>query len=204
MARYHPPKEWLLDFVAGHMPEGFRLVLSAHLEDCPQCRHDLQTLQSVGASLLSELPPSDLSADACDRVWQRIQRNETVNTTSLSVRDTLQKRVREIKWQQFGPVRRANVLATADCHVSLLHIKAGAKMPTHTHGGNEMTLILAGAYSDCYGRYDQGDLMIADGEHRHAPIASSDEDCICLVAESAPLQFTSPLLRLINPFMKWN
>lgn len=204
MARYHPPKEWLVDFVAGQMPEGFRLVLGAHIEVCPQCRQDVQGLQKIGASFLHDLPSTELGPEACDKVWQRIQRGDTVSDTSLSVRASLQKRFREVQWHALGPVRRAKVLNTRDCHLSLLHIRAGAKMPMHTHGGNEMTLILAGAYSDCYGRYDQGDLMVADGEHRHAPIASSDEDCICLVAESAALQFTSPLMRLINPLMNWN
>lgn len=206
MARYHPPKEWLLDFVAGQLAEGFRLVLGAHIESCPQCQHGMQQLQALGAGLLRELPPTEMNADAFAKVWQQIQQAEATPAPSfnLSVREGLQKQLRDIKWQRLGPFRRANVLTTKDCHVSLLHIKAGARMPQHTHRGNEMTLILAGAYSDCYGRYDAGDLMVADGEHQHAPIASSDEDCICLVAESAPPRFIGPLLRLFNPLLKWN
>lgn len=205
-ARYHPPKEWLLDFVAGQLAEGFRLVLGAHIESCSHCQQALRQLQMLGANLLGELPPTAMSDDAFDKVWQQAQQTEQVPAASLklSVRDALQKQLREIKWQQLGPLRRAKLLSTRDCQLTLLHMKAGARMPTHTHGGNEMTLILAGAYSDCYGRYNVGDLMVADGEHQHAPIASSDEDCICVVAESAPPRFTAALLRLFNPLLKWN
>lgn len=206
MAHYHPPKEWLLDYVAGKVNEGFRLVLGAHIEDCSECRHQLHQLQTVGAGLLSTLAPSELASGAFARVWQRAQQLSPLADApaqAFSVRTGLQKRWRDLKWQQWGPVKRADVLLMNDCHVSLLHIKAGARMPRHTHQGNEMTLILSGAYSDVYGRYDRGDVIVADGEQEHAPVASSDEDCICLVAESAPLRFTSPLMKLFNPLLRW-
>ncbi len=76
-------------------------------------------------------------------------------------------------------------------------------MPNHTHGGNEMTLVLAGGFSDDTGHYERGDVSIADDELVHTPVADPGEDCICLAVTDAPLKLTGPIGRIVNLFMRY-
>ena len=63
-----------------------------------------------------------------------------------------------------------------------------------------MTLVLAGAYSDQTGRFEMGDIQIANEETRHQPRAELGEDCICLVVTDAPLKFKNFGARIAQPF----
>ncbi len=80
--------------------------------------------------------------------------------------------------------------------VSMLWIKAGRKMPQHSHEGQEVTLLLKGGFTDALGHYRRGDIAIADAELDHTPVADADEDCICFAVTDAPLTLT-------GPFVKW-
>ena len=83
----------------------------------------------------------------------------------------------------------------------LLRIQPGVSVPHHTHKGNELTMILRGSYSDEMGRFSQGDVADLDDDIRHQPIVDTDEECICLIATEAPLQFTGIMGRLAQPFI---
>ena len=84
----------------------------------------------------------------------------------------------------------------------LLWIRASAAEPRHTHEGVELTLVLKGGFHDAHGHYRCGDVEGADKDVDHRPVADDDEDCLCLAVTDALLQLTSPLGRLINPFVK--
>lgn len=81
---------------------------------------------------------------------------------------------------------------------SLLRVKAGRRLPQHTHEGSEITLVLTGAFSDPLGRYARGDIALADGSIDHSPVVESGEDCICFAVTDAPLVLTSPLGRIVQ------
>jgi putative transcriptional regulator len=83
----------------------------------------------------------------------------------------------------------------------LLRIKAGARVPSHTHGGREYTLVLKGGFSDVHGHYLPGDVSTADPDVTHQPVADDDEDCICLTVTDAPLKMTGPVGRFLNFFV---
>ena len=80
----------------------------------------------------------------------------------------------------------------------LLRIKAGKAFPAHGHHGREMTVVLAGGFSDERGEYRRGDSFVAEGGEIHHPIALRDEDCMCLIVTEAPIQFIGPFGRLLN------
>jgi putative transcriptional regulator len=85
----------------------------------------------------------------------------------------------------------------------LLRIRPGVRIPRHTHDGTEMTLVLVGGFSDGGGHYLRGDLSFSDGEVDHSPVADDDGECICLTVTDAPLRLTGPLMRLLNPFVRF-
>ena len=58
----------------------------------------------------------------------------------------------------------------------------GKRIPDHGHHGSEMTLILAGAYIDEFGRFARGDIADLGDDVEHSPHVEGEEDYICLVA----------------------
>jgi putative transcriptional regulator len=109
-----------------------------------------------------------------------------------------------IKWKSKAPG-----LAIYDLPVSpasrgklfLMRIAAGKAMPEHGHGGEELTLILSGAYNDSLGRFAAGDIADLDQDFEHQPVVEADEACICLVATEAPTRFKSWPARLLQPLI---
>lgn len=94
------------------------------------------------------------------------------------------------------------LLGVKGFQVGLQKIKAGARVPRHTHEGFEYTVILRGGFSDELGVYHAGDFISRDTSHHHSPTALQNEDCICLTVLNAPLKFTG-WYRILNPFMRW-
>jgi putative transcriptional regulator len=84
----------------------------------------------------------------------------------------------------------------------LYRIRAGKKMPQHTHEGAEVTLVIRGAFSDATGRYGRGDIAITDDDIDHSPVAEEGEDCICFAVLDAPVKLTGPVGRWFNRFIK--
>ena len=84
----------------------------------------------------------------------------------------------------------------------LLRIPKGQPVPEHTHRGVELTLVLAGSFSDEVSTFRRGDVEMADPEILHTPRAGEEENCICLAVTDAPLRFSSRLMRLLQPLLK--
>ena len=105
----------------------------------------------------------------------------------------------DIRWRTRLPGLKEYHIETSDgLEASLLWIGAGRKMLSHTHQGSEVTLVLQGAFEDAKGRYQRGDVAVADAEIDHAPRADADVDCICFAVTDAPLRLTGPIGRLLS------
>lgn len=107
-----------------------------------------------------------------------------------------------IAWRNIAPgVRKHDITLGGECPSSLylLQIGPGRAMPEHGHGGDEMTLVLAGAYKDELGLFGVGDIADLDEHVEHQPVVASNEPCVCLVATQAPTRFRSLLMRLLQP-----
>ena len=91
--------------------------------------------------------------------------------------------------------------ASARGQLKLLRIGAGRAMPEHGHGGEEITMVLMGAYVDHMGRFAAGDVADLDEDIEHRPVVEQDGDCICLVATERPTRFKSLAARIMQPFV---
>jgi putative transcriptional regulator len=83
---------------------------------------------------------------------------------------------------------------------TLYWIRAGKAIPSHTHEGSEVTLVLKGAFSDKTGHYKRGDVCVAGPELDHSPVASKGEDCICFAVTDGRLRLTGTFGRMIERF----
>ena len=108
-----------------------------------------------------------------------------------------------LEWQRLGFGAYQCLVPTNDEETTarLLRIPAGRPVPTHSHGGPELTLVLSGAFSDTTGTYGRGDLQEADEYLNHQPHAAAGEDCICLAVTNAPLRFKSLAARMVQPLI---
>jgi putative transcriptional regulator len=86
--------------------------------------------------------------------------------------------------------------------VVLQKLAAGGKAPSHTHRGEETTIVLQGAFADQKGVFNQWDFVVLNHEDNHKPVAVGCEDCITLSVLSAPVKLTGTFSRMLNPFIR--
>ncbi len=208
--------EYLLDHAAGTASPPVSLVLATHLSLNPQARRRYRDFESLGGALLDGIDPVETAPDAFERLMARIDSGQPRPVRSpmidIGASDPIPAPLRghlgagldALAWR---PVTRGVHEAALDVtgrggeRAALLRIAPGRAVPKHTHRGEEMTLVLDGAYDDEAGHYARGDLSVTDPTIEHQPVACAGRDCLCLVVTSAPIRLTGPLMRLLNPFL---
>jgi putative transcriptional regulator len=211
----HPEDSLLMAYAAGSVSEAAALVVATHLALCPLCRAEVGRYEAVGGQLLDEVDPAEVGGGALDQVLAKLNGREPPpepRRPELAPADGIPQPLRgylgapldALKWSLLLPrVREIKLpLGDAGARISMLKIKAGGSIPQHTHTGAEYTLVLSGAFTDSTGAYNRGDFAFADEALKHQPIATASEDCICLALSEAPMRFTGPFARLLNPLIK--
>ncbi|WP_347331765.1 ChrR family anti-sigma-E factor [Marinimicrobium locisalis] len=232
MSAHHPDDLTLLDYAAGSLDLAQALAVSVHLGFCSQCQSQLRKLNALGGVLLAETKPASVGAnddqiaegaqtEALDEGFEalmaRIESEPEASPKQSPAPKTtgyhnpleryLPASLDELNWQQqtreIAKFDLTNVVDLGSARVALQKIKAGAKVPVHTHRGNELTVVLKGGFSDELGVYHAGDYIARDSSHKHSPTALQNEDCVCLTVLDAPMKFTGPLMRWLNPLFAW-
>ncbi|MDG1293568.1 MAG: ChrR family anti-sigma-E factor [Pseudomonadales bacterium] len=237
MNHFHPDIHWLTEYAAGNLPLSQALCISAHISFCPQCKKEVEKLNSLGGMMLAssdsgnsksttELPAehTDISESLRSQTLNLLNNKELMAgspsiTSTVSANDEpshseaalprcLNKLIPngtdKLEWKSLGSAVSVARLAAGDTdrEVALHKIKAGGSVGNHDHKGLEVTVVLAGSFSDQNGQYLPGDFLVKNAGESHRPIASEDADCICLSVLEAPVKFTGPIARLINPFLR--
>jgi putative transcriptional regulator len=206
----NPSEERLLAYAAGALSPPEAVVIAAHLALRPANAAWVRHLQDVGGVLLEDAPVAPMAEDALARALARIEVDSGHAEASASLNDMPElpeplRRYALGPWRWVGPgIRMRDVHAPrdGDCRVILLKIDAGRETPRHTHGGVELTCVLAGAYATETERFGVGDLEEADPDVLHQPRVISDEPCLCLVALDGQIQLPGLLGRLLQPFVR--
>ena len=213
---HHPSEALLLDYASGALGEGWSVAIATHLALCPTCRQVVRDMESIGAALMEDLKPAPLSGnikpDIFNAPFAAQDGEESVSAPiEASLTPVLPEPLRryiggdldQVPWRRLGLGAYQCLLSTDEDEtiVRLLRIPAGKLVPSHSHDGMELTLVLNGAFSDSTGHYVRGDLQEADGLLEHQPQAAAGEDCICLAVTDAPLRFSSLAARMVQPFI---
>ena len=218
---HHPDPSNLMCYAAGSLPEPLAAVVACHIAVCPSCRRDVAMLEIAGADLVTSLAGVAMHAEA-PRLVASIAGTVDAHAAKDTARQTVATRntnrgadvpaplvslvgprLDGIAWKYLAPGVRHYPLPLskgAEGDLRLLKVAAGMRMPEHGHGDAEMTMLLAGAYTDSFGRFATGDVSDLDADSEHQPIADPDEGCICLFATLAPSRYKSPLARLMQRF----
>ena len=174
----------------------------------------VQAMNQMGSELMSQLKPSQVS----DRLKSELlaslddlpqpesvpSRDEEVLSIPRALRQFVDADYQSLDWKRVSLDIQSCELArdSNGAKVELLKIKPGGKASTHTHIGNEFTVILEGSFSDEDGLYNRGDFIHRDANHAHTPTASRDRECICLAVTEGPAQLTGWLGKVINPLLR--
>jgi putative transcriptional regulator len=88
----------------------------------------------------------------------------------------------------FG-IRRLPLPVGGAGHVELMRIEPGFGAADHDHDGDELTLILTGAYHDGHAYYGPGDVSVARAGFSHSPVAEPGDICFVLAVSYGPPKF---------------
>lgn len=206
---HHPDLSTLMTCSAGATPEALCAVVASHLSMCPDCMAELARLEQIGIALFTFIEPAQMSAtpprqDGCAPVRDRGTgpiSAAKVGPPTCGARigdvpapliervgphlDALPwSRVSEGVWH--SPVRLSDA-ASGD--LRFIRLDPGARLPRHTHVGEELTLVLAGAFQDESGTHAIGDFCDVEDDIAHAVVAHPELGCTMLVASEGPPAF---------------
>lgn len=202
---HHPNAALLNAAASGQLSPAVSRILDAHTRLCVRCRSMVAGAEAVGGAALEDEGEVDLAPDSLDRALAAIDGPEKPAATLPAALSVLPDEMHELvavslgkgTWYSGGPGLRILDLelpATAQGETfQLFRIEPGYGPPRHTHGGQEFTLVLTGAFKDETGLYRCGDIAIGDESVTHRPIAEPGEVCFALAVTTAPLKFKGPL-----------
>jgi len=215
MSSFHPDSSLLVNYNAGNTSSALALAVSVHLSFCHQCRQQMRQLTALGGSLLEQITPASLDEQGFEQLMTRLdsepnapfaKANSSTPSPGNPLLNHLPADLEQLPWHRqtksIFTFDLSSVLDEPGFRVALQKINAGARVPTHTHGGAEYTVILKGGFSDEFGVYSRGDFIARDQRHEHTPTALQSGECICLTVLGAALRFTG-WQRIFNPFIAW-
>lgn len=216
MITSHPSNALVLDYVSGSLPEGTALAIASHASLCRACGDRIGNLERLGGEMLKEMEPLEADAPDLDAMLLRLDEPEpfvappppldaeTVSLLPKPLRQYVGASLKDLAWKRVGRMYEEVrlPLSRKGLKVSLMRLKPGALMPQHTHRGQEITLVLAGGYTDNGRAFIRGDFAAKGPSHKHQPVVDEDGECLCLVVLDAPVRLTGTLGRLVNPFLR--
>ena len=163
--------------------------------------------EEVAGYFLDKIEPTTVSEDLWMKVLNKaqIKKQSRINTPTdpflnqLPVSLQVHLADKKIKWKSFKDVKIATILPKDNNEkLELIHVMPGAKIPQHTHEGNESFLVLHGSYSDEYGSYKQGTVQVRSDDHHHTPIGHAQTGCVGLAYTHGKIKFSGKFGKLLN------
>jgi putative transcriptional regulator len=209
----HPSPELMARYVAGTLSPAAALVVESHLALCGDCAASHRDMLALAGVLVERLSPSELDARLFERTLARLDEKRPAAARLPARRPARDLGIRlpapiadraTSGWRWMGPgmaYARLDVPEDRTTQLVLLKIAANRRMPTHGHSGEELTLVLQGAFEDEHGRCAAGDLAEEDDDTHHTPVVTGEETCICLASIEGRLRPHGLIGRLVSPLI---
>ena len=218
MPRFHVQEDLLIDYASGSLPSTLSLLIATHITLCPDCRRAVGDIEMIGGALLDCIDPTAMTTDALDVALDAVEAEPVEMVESavsmghdfhdpapipLVLLEVLDGPIDGLAWKRRARGIAEVELACADDRyfASLLRIDPGVAIPTHTHEGEEITLVLRGGFADEVGQYGRGDVCHAHPGITHAPVAAPGGSCFCLVVADGSVKLTGLVGWMLNPFL---
>ena len=214
--KFHPSPKLLIRYSAGTLSPAMSFVIATHIKHCDACQAQQESLEAFGGVSIESCAHSEMTDTAFEALMGLIDESEEVPTVESYFEDValasdyrpvldklVSKDYEDINWKHVAKKINHAELAIDDQNnkIELLKFEAGAKIPSHTHKGNEFTVILEGSYTDEIGEFVAGDFIHLTESHHHRPVAGK-EGCVCIAVTDAPMHFTGPIGPILNYFTK--
>lgn len=198
----------LAGYAEGSLDPYTHTLVESHLILSDVNRETVRAMEEAIGDELDAIEPQPFRRSARDEVlgaiyaggWYGRPRPPKIDP---DVPEPLEKLIRarldDLSWTFAGFGVREHVLFADDSlRASFYRVKAGRRLPQHTHTGLEATLVLKGAFEDATGRYVRGDVALADATVDHQPVADPSGPCVCFAVVQGPLRLSGPIGRLVQ------
>lgn len=190
----------LAEYAAGSLDLAQRMIVDAHLTYSQQAREFVASCEALGGALIEatctpvsmreeslnnvlNLIDSQLQPKKCVQEKQRRTYPEDLEIPEFIQQYIDMQRARALRWRRLNQGLES-IQLPLDCRRSaarIMRMNPGVCSPARKHRGLELTLILEGAYTDEYGIYQKGELIVADPQDEpHHPIACKKQGCMTL------------------------
>mgnify|MGYP003122562308 CR=1 FL=1 len=195
-------------YASGRLDPAFVLLLETQSMLRGGVRSALAVSEVISGLMLERDIPVSLSVGAGDRALALIEQieAETAGQVQGTSSDESYADISELPdplsgvasaamqgrgWQATAPgIHRLALEVGSELEVELYRIQPGARVPRHTHGGQEFTLVVSGGFSDETGSFGPGDLSVKGPDDTHQPVGDEDGVCFALAVRDAGLRFT--------------
>ncbi len=206
---HHPGEELLLGYAAGAASEAVSLLVASHVALCGPCRAIVARAEAAGGSLLTGIAPVALERNAYQSLLARLDAPAAQIVRSAKIAGDVPAPLQAYVGGDFASLDWRHITSgiayfplptKGKTQARLIRAVPGAGVATHTHRGEEWTLVLTGSYSDSTGNYRTGDVQSTTPDIRHTPIADPGPVCINLAVTDAPLVFEGFLPKIVGKF----
>lgn len=206
--RCHPDEALLQDYASGALPTAAGLTVSAHLDFCPACRRLVSQFEEAGGEMLHGLSGSPLSPGALGATMSKLDKPEGLerrHTPSYFLGSELPLALKAIgigrrRWLGRGAwVAHTNASTAHGWRCFLLSLPPGGRLPAHSHGGPELTVVLQGTFHDGQDQRRPGDFIAADRSVEHQIVVGPEGRCACLISVQGPIRWRNPWVAATRP-----
>ena len=204
-----PFSELFSAYGAGTLDAGLALLVETQGALRAEIGGAVAQSEALSGAFLEMMEPAAMRAGALESAMAQIDALEMPATTrhaalpdADSELDLLPEPLRRAiaasghgaKWRMAAPgIRRFPLDVGSQMEVELYRIQPDAAVPRHTHGGQELTLILTGGYTDASGSFGPGDLAVKGPEDTHRPVGDAGDICFALTVRSGAIRLTGAL-----------
>jgi putative transcriptional regulator len=203
----------LVDYAAGALSQPLEILIETHLAMNPESAKTMQMLMQLGGILLEECEPVSLSEDALDKVMSAIAEDEEpLQKVTHSENSFLPRPISDYipdlsctkSWRSAGiGIARHDVkFSQSDMRATIYRIQPSRAVPSHSHTGSEITLVLAGGFSDESGTFGPGDIAVQEAGEVHKPVADADGECIVFAVNEGDIRLAVPFGRIFSLLVK--
>ncbi|MGC6531141.1 MAG: ChrR family anti-sigma-E factor [Candidatus Puniceispirillaceae bacterium] len=209
----------LLDYATGALATPLEVLVETHIGLNNDSARQLNTLMQLGGILLEDCDPVSMSEDALAKVMAEIEKdampkddgaNDNIvpfppidmTKTSLPrpLADYIPDLTCEKSWRRVtkGLSQYKIMFDGTEVEANIYRIAPGTAIPVHSHEGTEVTLVLAGGFTDETGGYGPGDIAIQETGATHQPVADDDGECIVFAINEGNIRLANPIGRMLS------
>lgn len=192
------PDEWIMDHASGAAPMAVRVLVACAAEINPAIRNNVELAEQIGHTVFAEESWRSAVPDPTEAIAtpEAARGSDPIFPKALA---QLGFEAGTAPWRsRLGGVqgRKINRLSEPGVDARILKIQPGASIPHHDHGGEELTLVLSGGFTDEAGTYHRGDVCYGEAGVAHSPVGLPGEPCICYAVSLGGYKFRNPLMSL--------